>query len=121
MKPEIINLIRNNKLKNIALNGGDVDQAIQISSKVNAKSESDSFAQSALVWEMRGELDKSEQSAKKSLAAYTLERNIANKPSHSTDASFWYQNILKSMKGHVDSVFGEGSFNSIDYEFNKRF
>lgn len=121
MKPEIIDLIRNTKLKNMAFNGGNLDQAMQIASKVKAKSESDSFAQAALIWEMRGELDKSIQSAKNALAAHVLERNIANKPTHSADASFWYQNVLKTMESRVDSVFGRGSFDSIEYYFNQRF
>ncbi len=122
MKKEVIDLIRNSKLKNIALNGGDVEKAIQINSKVASKSESDKHAQDALIWELKGESLRSEQCAKQALAADTLEKLIGRKPSHSRDAAIWYElTALKAMTDRVNSVFGENAFNSIDIYFNNRY
>ena len=75
MKPEVVELIKNIKLKNIAENGGDIDQVISIVKKVGSKSASDDHAQSSLIWELRGEHERSLQSAKKALASIVMERN----------------------------------------------
>lgn len=122
MKTEVIELIRNIKLKDIAINGGDVEKATQINSKVKQKSESDEHAQDALIWEMKGEHLRAEQCAKKALAADTLEKLIDRKPEHSCDASIWYElTALKAMAGRVNDVFGENAFDSIDTHFIHRF
>ena len=127
MKTEVIELIRNNKLKNIAINGGNADQAISISKKVGSKSNSDDFAQAALIWELRGEHERSLQSAKKALAAAVLEKNLAAIPermsgySSPVEQAMAYDRLLPAIIANVENVFGEGSFESISYDFRNTY
>lgn len=127
MKNEVIKLIRNNKLKNIAINGGDVDQAISISKKVGSKSNSDSYAQAALIWELRGEHERSLQSSKKALAAIVLERNPNVIPERRTgyaspvEQAMAYNRLLPAIIANVENVYGKGSFESISYDFRNTY
>ncbi|MHA3062487.1 hypothetical protein [Acinetobacter sp. ANC 4641] len=123
MKKEVIDLIRNNKLKAIAenLDVSDVEKAMQISSKVKAKCESDDHAQAALIWTLRGNDANAVKRSKMALAAHVLERNIEKKPSSSADASMWFCGIVSAMRSRVDSVFGENAFEEIAYNFNQRY
>lgn len=125
MKTEVIDLLRNNKLKKIAINSGDVDQVISICKKVGSKSNSDDFAQAALIWELRGDLQRSIESSKKALASIVVENN----PIDDRKAGVWggidqatqYEKLLPSMKANVENVFGEGSFESISLHFKNSY
>jgi hypothetical protein len=127
MKNEVIELIRNNKLKNIAINGGDADQAISIIKKIGSKANSDDHAQSALVWELRGEHERSLQSAKKALAAVILERNPNAIPERRSgyaspvEQAMAYDHLLPAIIANVENVYGKGSFESISYDFRNTY
>lgn len=81
MKSQTIDLIRNKKLKIIAIkvmkNGmteNDLNTAMQIAKKIKAKSESDNQATAALIWMLRSEEYRSLDSEKKAIVANVLEK-----------------------------------------------
>lgn len=127
MKNEVIELIRNNKLKNIAINGGNEDQALSIVKKVGSKSNSDDYAQAALIWELRGEHERSLQSAKKALAAIVIERNPNAIPERRSgyaspvEQAMAYDRLLPAIISNVENVYGKGSFESISHDFRNTY
>jgi|GEM_PF-6867490 len=127
MEAQVIELLRNRKLRDIALNGGDKDKAIAIVKKIGSKSSSDEYAQSALIWEMRGDHERAIQSAKKALASIVLERNLSAIPERKSgylspvEQSMAYDRILPAMITNVENVYGKGSFESISYDFRNTY
>jgi len=123
MNKSVIALIRNKKLKDIALHGGNARIAASIAEKIKSRCpESAVHAHNALVYELNGNKQLSYISSMMALAANTLERNMALKPLGSNAVSdSWYPVVLRTMRERVDSIFGEGSFCGIEGDFNNRY
>ena len=100
---------------------------ISIVKKVGSKSASDDHSQSSLIWELRGEHERSLQSAKKALASIVMERNPNAIPERRTgymspvEQSMAYDKLLPSIIANVENVYGPGSFDSISYDYRNTY